>query len=335
MGSFTSEKLGLVTSISEVVGYKSGLALNIEEFRDLLRDEPYYLDYFVEPLDQIVRIRSEDFEQLFTVILYRLGAIESPVHSYLITRPYDENYQVKEIDLEIGKLFTKHLNEEVMNADSGSTIELDGFRSEVIKKYGTEGLNIARGMVLRFFANAERSPYSVDRYIDWKDTKQLDQLFKSENLETFHGNYFDQRFINFLERNFKEIDNINWRQFEALTAEYLIKAGFQVDIGPGRNDGGIDIRAWAQSDTKLPPTILVQCKRQKNKVEKVVVKALWADMQDEGVESGLIVTSSAVSPGALQVSQARNYNIEEANRKTLKEWLKAMRTPGKGIFLGK
>lgn len=310
MGSIIGVKFGLITNISEAIGYKSGLALTIEDFQRLLSDEPYYLEIFREPFDNYIRIRSEDFEQLFTLILYKLGAIE------------------------IGKLFNKHLYEEIRNAKPNSMITLEGLLEEVTEKYGQEGIRIARGMVHRLAANLERSPWSKDRYIDWKDTKQLDDLFKSENLETFHGNYFDQRFINFLDRNFQEIDDINWRQFEALAAEYLIESGFTIDIGPGRNDGSIDIRAWSHPNTGLPPTLLVQCKRQKAKVDKVVVKALWADMQDEEAQSGLIVTSSAISPGARQVSKARNYNIKEANRETLKEWLRAMRTPGRGIFLG-
>jgi restriction system protein len=80
--------------------------------------------------------------------------------------------------------------------------------------------------------------------------------------------------------------------------------------------------------------MLVQCKREKKKVGKVVVKALWADIYDEGAESGLIVTSNALAPGAEKVCEARNYPIEQANRATLRKWIKAMRTPGSGIFLG-
>ena len=48
-----------------------------------------------------------------------------------------------------------------------------------------------------------------------------------------------------------------------------------------------------------------QCKRQKEKVGKVVVKALWADVQHEKASPGLIVTTSRLSPGAKEVCAAR------------------------------
>jgi restriction system protein len=80
--------------------------------------------------------------------------------------------------------------------------------------------------------------------------------------------------------------------------------------------------------------MLVQCKRQKAKIEKVVVKALWADVVAEGAESGLIVTTSSLSPGSANICKARAYPIEQANRETLKTWIQQMKTPGEGVFLG-
>jgi restriction system protein len=154
-------------------------------------------------------------------------------------------------------------------------------------------------------------------------------------LETSYGDFIDQRFIDYLERNFGAIDRINWRKFEALTCEFFQREGYHVEIAEGRDDGGIDARVWPDKESLAdPPAILVQCKRQKAKVGKTVVKALWADVVDEKASSGLVVTTSALEPGARRVCTARAYPVLEANRATLKEWLKAMRTPLSGVFLG-
>jgi restriction system protein len=141
--------------------------------------------------------------------------------------------------------------------------------------------------------------------------------------------------VDFLSHNFQSIDQINWRKFEGLTCEFFHRVGLDVKIGKGRNDDSIDARIWAKgkSATK-PPLILVQCKRQKDKVEKVVVKALYADVIHEKAKLGLVVTSSALSPGAQKVCSARSYPVAESNRDTLKKWIGAMRTPYSGIFLG-
>ena len=105
-------------------------------------------------------------------------------------------------------------------------------------------------------------------------------------------------------------------------------------MGPGRGDGGVDVRVWDPSDDdEKPPLILVQCKRQQEKVSQVVLKALWADVSDEGAQSGLIVTTSALAPSAETVRMARAYPITTAERDTLKDWIEQLRSPGTGTFL--
>ena len=106
-------------------------------------------------------------------------------------------------------------------------------------------------------------------------------------------------------------------------------------MGPGQNDDGVDLRVWRSDDpADSPPAILIQCKRQKKKVGKVVVKALWADVIAENATSGLIVTTSALSPGARKVCTARAYPVREANRERIRAWIRAMRTLQSGVFLG-
>ena len=66
----------------------------------------------------------------------------------------------------------------------------------------------------------------------------------------------------------------------------------------------------------------------------MIVKALWADVVAEGAKSGLIVTTTSLSPGAKKTCVARGYPIDEANRQSLANWLSAMRSPYAGVFMG-
>jgi restriction system protein len=126
---------------------------------------------------------------------------------------------------------------------------------------------------------------------------------------------------------------MHWRKFEELTAEYFKREGFNVELGPGSNDDGIDVRVWTptQDMASDPPHMIIQCKRQKDKVEKVVVKGLYADVQFQNAECGLIVTTSELSPGAKKVISIRGYPIEEINNAGLRKWLTALQVPGSGI----
>lgn len=172
-----------------------------------------------------------------------------------------------------------------------------------------------------------RSAWGRLRSIDWKDEIELADLFKSENLVTSHGTFLDQRFIDYLDRNFERIGDIHWRKFEGLAGEVFDREGYKVDMGPGRNDDGIDLRVYpAMQIEGSPPLIIVQCKRVKTKIEKGLVKSVYADMLHEHADSGLIVTTSSLSLGAARMRTARGYKVDTADRTTLRQWIDGMRT---------
>jgi restriction system protein len=78
--------------------------------------------------------------------------------------------------------------------------------------------------------------------------------------------------------------------------------------------------------------MIVQCKRERRKISKVIVKSLWVDVVHERATSGLIVTTTELSPGAAKICKARGYPIEQADRNTLVQWVSRMRTPGAAVF---
>jgi len=59
-----------VSTLSEIVGYKSGLALDSERLRGLVEGLGY-LEYWPAEGDALIRIRSEVYEELFAGILRR------------------------------------------------------------------------------------------------------------------------------------------------------------------------------------------------------------------------------------------------------------------------
>jgi hypothetical protein len=182
--------------------------------------------------------------------------------------------------------------------------------------------------------------YCAERYLDpWgqvdrahgDDLLGLNDLFDRSGSTRPSGTFIDQRFIDYLYANLDDIAQIHWRQFERLVAEYLRRQGYFVELGPGRNDDGVDIRMWpAEPQSGQAPLVIVQCKRQRAKIEKVLVKALWADVQANSAGRGLVATTSMLSPGAASTIVARGYGIDVADHDAIGLWLEAMRTPGAG-----
>jgi restriction system protein len=322
-------------TLSEGAGYKAGLALDEARLRALI-DEGGYRELWPEA-DSLMRIRSEEYEEIFAYVLYRLGIGSSLFEPGLLVGIWHrskDDPQKRELFEPVAQMFLaflKGLNESA----SGSVVNPGPFIDEVAAQHGRAGARLALEMIESTANSLAVSPWTPVRSVEWKDVRDLDELFASEKLESPHGEYFDQRFANFLAANFEQVDTIHWRQFEGLAAEFFKREGFLVELGPGRGDGGVDIRLWPdKSDGNSPAAVLVQCKRQKAKVPATVVKALWADTDAERAGSGLIVTTSSFAPSAEALRTTRGYPVTAVDRPRLREWVQQMRTPGSGFFLG-
>lgn len=321
------------------IGFKSGLALSREEIVEHLGASDPIAPAIISQSDEPIRLRTDEIEDAFQLLLHKLGCLERPFVGHGPTI-LDLKYQP---DVERHMLFGQVLS--LLGSyhfDSGKFTLSDGFNKPEFYKLiqaslPHDALAIAIELVELIELSEQASPWEwlPARQVDWQHTIALRDLFESESLSTMYGSFFDQRFVHYLSSNFEKLGEIHWRKFEGLAAEFFVHNGYRVDIGPGRNDGGVDIRVWKDKALETdPPTILVQCKRQKEKIGKVIVKALWADVVDEGANSGLIVTSSTLSPGADTVRRARSYPIHVADRATLRRWLEQLRSSGNGIFFG-
>lgn len=319
MGAIHIKSGILFGMFSDLVGTKSGLALNMEELYDLLAGSPAFEEYIDMAPEEFVRIRSEDLEAMGEYFLYKVGYLEKPFNSspgIMAYHRYKGDPDKLNVYQNVYEDFINFMSEILANKNNqrGTSIDPEPFMKKNALRYGKLGLDIAYELIVGMDIQQDiRSIYMPNRD-EWKNVVDLNDLFSSEGLEAQYGTFIDQRYIDYLHRNFESIDKINWRKFEGLTAEYFERQGYVVDIGPGRNDDGIDVRIWPSPSTlDAPPAILIQCKRTKAAVDKIIVKSLYADVLNAGAESGLIVTTSHLTPGARTVNEVRDYPIGEAN----------------------
>jgi restriction system protein len=334
MGAFYLPRIELVATASEIVGHKAGIALDRDDMVRFLGTE----SEIVGDDQQVLRIRSEEFEEMISQLLYAVGNIPRPgIGSFSIDVYHRHKHNAEELRVYMAlmKVLPEFLRTGMDKAGKGGAVDPRPFLDAALKDHGRAGALIAIELLEGLNLQLHRSPWGQYRREEWTDVTQLKSLFESESLETSYGTFFDQRFVDYLARQFGDIDQIHWRQFEGLTCEFFERAGFRVEVGPGRDDGNVDARVWAKDeDETAPPAILVQCKRQKTQVGKVVVKALYADVLHENAKSGLIVSTTGLSPGAKKVCTARSYPIAGIDRAALMKWLNLMRTPGNGVFMG-
>jgi len=78
MGSIIFRGRQFVSAVSEIVGYKSGIALSRDQMRSMVAEHEYLAAELLAGDDEQVVIRSEEFHELILHLLYRLGNIPSP-----------------------------------------------------------------------------------------------------------------------------------------------------------------------------------------------------------------------------------------------------------------
>jgi len=334
LGSISFPPNVLRASTSEIIGYKFGLALTNAELRTHVPQK--YWEHWDES-ESGVRLRSEAYEELVSEILFRLGTIPSVsilLPNLLLFHKYKNDPERSRVLRSIMEDMVQRVRQH-SELKSKNPTDLTPVIENAARRDGRIGLDIAieLGQLLEQYLTRILS--SAFRQEKWTDVVALRTLFEEEGLPPSHGEFIDQRLVDYLAANFSRLGEIHWRQFEKLAAESLSRIGLRTKLGPGRADGGIDIRAWhPRAKIREPPAVIVQCKNEKAKVSQVVVKALWADVLNEGARSGLIVTASQLSPSADAVRRIRRYPIGGVDRKTLNLWLRRMRTPWAGVFFG-
>jgi restriction system protein len=332
MGHIIMPSFAFRTALSEDAGSRSGFALSEA---DMLAHLPkgHRLREGLEA-DVPMRVGAEDYADTVGDLLHALGATDQSGMPTLGIRLMQlvgcdwREFATLDEMMEIEAVANHYLRLHNTN-DADQVAILAELKSIVSGKAGIwDALQEAMAYHLAF------SPFFT-RSVPHADRIALDALFASEQLPVEPERYFDQRFINYLANQPERLKDIHWRQFEGLTAEWFQRAGYSVELGPGRNDGSIDVRLWnADAAPGMPPVVIVQCKRQTRKVERVVVKALYADILEERADTGLVVTTSDISPGAAADVSARAYPITTANRAQVKAWIEAMREPEAGLIVG-
>ena len=334
MGALLFDAGVLADSLSEVVGYKAGLALSIEQMCDHLSGTRYP-DVILQSEQSVLRLRSEEYEELSYKLFHRVGYTAEEYNGDYTGAYLYHKYKDSALDelLGVAILFNKFWPTMIADAAGWGSTALDPtpLLEAAHNKYGPLGVKIAMERIKAINKGLHLNPHSAIRYTEWKNIEELKNLFEGSKQAPAYGVFFDQRFIDYLSNNPDAIGKMHWRKFEEMTAEYFMREGFKVEIGPGGNDDGVDVRIWKPESEGSAPHGIVQCKRQKDKIERVVVKGLMMDVSFAKAELGFIVTSSELSPGARQTIQVRGYPIQEVNKNGLATWLQKLRTPGTGI----
>jgi restriction system protein len=292
MGSIWFEKRDFADHLHEIIGYKSGVAASIEHMCDLMSGTGFD-DEIIQSEEHGLRIRSEDYDTLYYYnLLHRIGVTDKPLDGIF------EIFKIsREIERKNGTVFAhsiqeiyhRHIEVETKKAiqEGRKSLNPEGMMREAVKVHGRKGLDSIMLLIQGYDNLMKHSPHTAMKFHQYTNIVNLSYLFEQYNPIAEEGEFLDQRFIDFLSNNADKLGEIHWRKFEELTATCFQRFGYIVDLGPGSNDDGVDLRVW--SDVRDgAPKFIIQCKRIKSKIDKVTVKGLYADVLHEGCELGVL-----------------------------------------------
>lgn len=341
MGRVWNTRQGHIDTLKELVGIKSGLVLVDKECLDLLESTHETIAKSVFVLsgaikwwqgnkDESISVRVENIEANIIYVMYSIGAIRD----IRTSREILMDFLFKELHIIPGKCSMEQFEilsrvQSFINFTLFAPILLpnntDTKFEEVVMKKFKESQDYGE------FCRRHLMERSFPMVRSWNGLIPISDLFESEKkpINTISEQYFDQRYIDYLNAQPNKLQDIQWRQFEYLTAEYFRRHGYHVEVGRGRGDGGKDIIARKEEGIVGPDLIVVQCKRyaESNPVDVDTVKAFWTTLNEEGATKGLIVTTSRLTSGAKTFCQAHQYRLTSAERETVKLWLKNLASP--------
>jgi hypothetical protein len=132
-----------------------------------------------------------------------------------------------------------------------------------------------------------------------------------------------EELLRFMQKNPNMQQYLHWRKFEEMLATVFKNLGYDVELGPGSGDGGIDLRLIQRSDIGTVLT-LVQAKRysENNTINLQPIQALFGALNDEGATNAVLVTTSRFDPAAHRFAEKNRYRLELADPITIQRWIR-------------
>lgn len=135
-----------------------------------------------------------------------------------------------------------------------------------------------------------------------------------------HSSLYEEIFDRF-RSNPDELYKLSSRKYEEFLEVVFQNNGYRTLLGPGSNDGGVDLKLYT-NDIVGESVTLVQARRYNSKypIELQAVQALTAVVDDQKANRGLFVTTSRYLPCAKNFAARHNSRIQLASSREVAEW---------------
>jgi hypothetical protein len=158
-------------------------------------------------------------------------------------------------------------------------------------------------------------------YLDYFEWQWISNIIKPDYTNLY------QEVFEYFNLNPKKLYSLTPRKLEILISEIFKNQGFHTILGPGNNDGGVDLRIYQKDEIDQIVT-LVQIKKYKEslpiKLESVAY--LQAIVDEEKANRGLFITTSKYLPQAKKFASRQNKKLILSDSADISRWCDVVKT---------
>jgi hypothetical protein len=159
------------------------------------------------------------------------------------------------------------------------------------------------------------------QYLDYFEWQWISELIKPD-----YTNLYQEVFDYFHSRP-KKLYSLPPRKLEILVSEIFRNQGYYSELGPGWNDGGVDLKLYKKDEIDQIVT-LVQIKRYKESlpINLESVAYLQAIVDDQKANRGLFITTSRYLPQAKEFAKRQNTKLTLSDSVDVSKWCEIAKT---------
>ena len=195
MGSINFPVASMFGTLSDVVGTKSGLALNRQQLAELLGRDERFQEFQALSDDGLVRIHSSLAEEMIEFLLFSVGRLErinNPLPIASLVHKYKKRPAKLKIVYALSEEFLGFLEKTLSNSDlkPGDKIDPSPFMLKCLKEHGRLGLEISNDLITNYAIQLELKSWHLPNVSEWTDIAELNDMFCSEGLTSQYGSFF-------------------------------------------------------------------------------------------------------------------------------------------------
>lgn len=167
---------------------------------------------------------------------------------------------------------------------------------------------------LHIYARDEQLNKAYEDYFHWQ---WVCSLIQDDCDDVYHELY------EYFEKHPDRMQNLHWREYETLLFRVFQSQGFQAELGPGRGDGGVDIKLL-QKDPMGDILTLVQAKKYapRRKIGLEAVAALHGIRDVNKAQNSIFVTTSEYAPAAREFAARTSNKLTLYTSSDIASWCK-------------